>query len=261
MCTVAEQYEHIVGIDTHARSHTYCLINARTGAALESAVFPTTPAGNSRAISWIFRRTQGSVLVAVEGTSSYGAAITIALLAEGFDVTEVRPPARSTHAHTGKSDLLDAHAAARSVMGLDPQSLTQPRRAGDRATLRVLLASRSLIDNQRTANRNALNALVRTVELGVDARKPLSDGQIRTIATWRIRRNVQSPNGAEAIRSEARRLATTIEAQTKLLKDNHRDLGELAEKLAPALQDVPGVGPVTEAIMICAYSHHGRVRS
>jgi transposase len=36
---------------------------------------------------------------------------------------------------------------------------------------------------------------------------------------------------------------------------------QLTEQLAPGLQDVPGLGPVTAAIIVCAYSHRGRVRS
>ena len=31
MATVAERYAHVVGIDTHARTHTYCIIESRTG--------------------------------------------------------------------------------------------------------------------------------------------------------------------------------------------------------------------------------------
>jgi transposase len=261
MAIVAEMFEHVVGIDTHARSHTYCLIHTRTGAVIDTGTFPTTKAGNARAISWVVRRTQGSVLAAVEGTSSYGASITAALIEEGLDVAEIRPAARSTHAHAGKSDDLDAEAAARSVLGRDHDTLARPRQAGRRAALRVLLASRSIIDHQRTANRNALTALLRSADLGVDARKPLTDAQIRTIAAWRIGRADGPMTASALIRREARRLALAVSEQTKLLQDNHRQLQHLAEELAPGLQDQPGIGPVTAAIITCAYSHHGRVRS
>jgi hypothetical protein len=70
MSIVAETVEHVIGIDSHARTHTYCLVHARTGAAVDTATFPTTKAGNARAIDWIGRRAQGSVLAAIEGTSS-----------------------------------------------------------------------------------------------------------------------------------------------------------------------------------------------
>lgn len=260
MTIVAETVEHVVGIDTHARTHTYCLVHARTGAVIDTATFPTSKSGNARASSWIIRRAPGSVLAAIEGTSSYGAGITNTLLEQGFDVAEVRPAARSSHAHAGKSDSLDAEAAARSVIGRDYATLARPRQSGPRAALRVLLAARSIIDQQRTANRNALTALLRVIDLGVDARKPLTDTQIRSIAAWRTSRTT-SPDPLIIARREGRRLAVTVIEQTELLKTNHRQLHQLTEQLAPGLQDVPGLGPVTAAIIVCAYSHRGRVRS
>ena len=122
MTIVAELFEHVVGIDTHARTHAYCLVHSRSGAVVASASFPTSKSGNTRAIGWIVHRTQGSVLAAVEGTSSYGAGITAALSEEGFEVAEVRPAARTSHAHAGKSDALDAEAAARSSWGVTTTS-------------------------------------------------------------------------------------------------------------------------------------------
>lgn len=261
MTIVAELFEHVVGVDTHARSHTYCLVHARSGAVIDTAAFPTSKAGNSRAVAWILRRSQGSVLAAVEGTSSYGAGITAALSEEGFDVAEVRPAARSTHAHAGKSDALDAEAAARFVIGRDYDQLARPRQSGRRTALRVLLASRSIIDQQRTANRNALNALLRSIDLGIDARKAVTDQHVRTIAAWRIGRTTASSDPMAIARREARRLAAAVLEQTTALQENHHDLRLLAEELAPGLQTHLGVGPVTAAIIVCAYSHHGRVRS
>lgn len=261
MTIVAEHFQHVVGIDTHARTHTYCLLHSASGAVVDTATFPTSKAGNARAISWILRRTHGSVLAAVEGTSSYGAGVTAALTQEGFEVAEVRPAARSTHAHAGKSDKLDAEAAARSVLGRDYDRLARPRQTGPRVALRVLLAARSVIDQQRTANRNALNALLRSIDLDIDARKAISDAQVRTIAAWRITRSKRPTDPLVIARREARRLAVTVLEQTEALRENHRELRLLADELAPGLQDHPGIGPVTAAIIVCAYSHHGRVRS
>ncbi len=100
-----------------------------------------------------------------------------------------------------------------------------------------------------------------TIELDVDARTPLTDTQIRTIAGWRTTRAAGAGDASAIVRHEARRLAVAVLEQTALLKDNHRQLGTLAEQLAPGLQAVPGLGPVTAAIIVCAYSHRGRVRS
>lgn len=236
MTIVAQLFEHVVGIDTHARTHTYCLITAATGAVIDTATFPTTQSGNARAISWIVRRTSGSVLAAVEGTSSYGAGITAALSEAGLDIAEVRPAARTTHAHSGKSDTLDAEAAARAVLGREFDRLAKPRQAGQRTALRVLLASRSILDQQRTANRNALLALLRSIDLGIDPRKPLTDAQVRTIAAWRTSRATAQHEPLAIARREARRLANSVVEQGELLKQNHRELHQLAEALAPGLQ-------------------------
>lgn len=259
MSVVAEHFDHVVGIDTHARTHTYCLVETRTGVVVDTGTFPTSSAGIDRAISWIGRRSKGTtVLAAVEGTSSYGAGITAALTATGIEVAEIRPLSRPSRARTGKSDPIDAEAAARVVIGEDLRRLAQPRRTGDRASLRVLLAARSPMDQQRTANRNALTALLRSTDLSVDARKPLTDTQIAAIAGWRTGRDDAT---TRVFREEARRLAKTVVDQTRLLQDNHRQLAQLTEALAPGLQTVPGVGAVTGAILVTAYSHHGRVRS
>lgn len=259
MVAVTERFGFVVGIDTHARTHTYCIIDSRTGAMVDTRSFPTTAPGMQRAVSWIQRRTHGAeVLAAVEGTSSYGAGIATALLAEEIEVAEIRPLYRRSRARTGKSDPLDAEAAARTALSTDTERLAHPRRSGDRAALRVLLASRSLTDQHRTANRNALTALLRTIDVGIDARKPLTEAQIATIAAWRTG---QDEPAHKIFREEGRRLARAIIELTKSLQQNHHALSVLTETLAPGLQSIPGVGAVTGAILVASYSHHGRVRS
>ncbi|WP_314326654.1 IS110 family transposase [Paenarthrobacter ilicis] len=260
MAIIAEEFEFVVGVDTHARTHTFTVVHAPTGAVVDTAAFPTTSAGMDRAVNWIRRRAGGErVFAAVAGTSSYGARLTQALLAADIEVGEVRPPTRSSRALTGKSDPIDAEAAARSVLGRPRDQVTEPRAAGTRAAIRILLASRSLLDHQRTANRNALTALLRGADLGVDARSSLRDAQITAIAAWRSS-NVVDPM-LRVARAEAKRLALAINDITIQLAENHKALAQLTEELAPGLQTTPGVGPVTGAIIICAYSHHGRIRS
>lgn len=260
MAIIAEDFEFVVGVDTHARTHAFTTVHSATGALVDTAAFPTTSAGIDRAIAWIRRRTGGeTVFAAVEGTSSYGARLTQALLAAGIEVGEVRPPARSSRALTGKSDPVDAEAAARSVLGRQRDQVIEPRAAGTRTALRILLSTRSLLDHQRTANRNALTALLRGPDLGIDARKPLRDAQITAITAWRTTNTTDTV--IRIARTEAKRLVTAIHDQTRQLRENHKALAQLAEQLAPGQQEIPGLGPVTAAIIICAYSHRGRIRS
>lgn len=46
--TVADFYRYVVGVDTHAATHSYAIV-ARTGALIDEASFPTNPAGLRRA--------------------------------------------------------------------------------------------------------------------------------------------------------------------------------------------------------------------
>jgi hypothetical protein len=42
---VADEYDHVIGVDTHARTHTYAILHAGTGRIVDTATFPTTSAG------------------------------------------------------------------------------------------------------------------------------------------------------------------------------------------------------------------------
>lgn len=88
---VAEVYRYVVGVDTHAASHSSAVLAASTGALVDEATFPTSSAGIARARGWIERRSRGdpsAVLIAVEGTGSYGAVLGDVLAAHGYRVVE-----------------------------------------------------------------------------------------------------------------------------------------------------------------------------
>ena len=91
MNLVADTYEYVIGVDTHAKTHTYAVVAATTGVLIDTETFPTTAAGMARAITWIGRRAAGERLAAVEGTSSYGATLTRALTAAGIPFRELAP--------------------------------------------------------------------------------------------------------------------------------------------------------------------------
>lgn len=97
MTIVADAYRFVIGIDTHAKTHHWAIIESRTGGVIDNREFPTTPAGINRAITWIRRRTHqattNTVLVSMEGTGSYGTKAARALLEAGYRVTDA--PARN----------------------------------------------------------------------------------------------------------------------------------------------------------------------
>lgn len=260
MTIVADEYTHVVGVDTHARTHTYVVIESTTGRLVASETFPTNATGIDRALKWIHRRAaHGGVLAAVEGTNSYGSGLVTALEAASMPVVEARPPRRATRAGLGKSDVIDAEAAARSVLGLDTCKLIRPRSGKLRSALRVLLVARRSMDAQRTADRNGLTALLRMVDLDIDARRPLTDRQVSSIASWRT--HVSDDIELTTARQEAIRLARNVLLLTARLQENRTALKEHSTELAPGLLEISGVGPVTAAVFLTTYSHPGRVRN
>lgn len=214
----------------------------------------------NRAIAWIRRSTTGEILAAIEGTNSYGSSIRRALIVEGIRVVEVKPPKKKARRGVGKSDPIDAFAAAMGVLGQEIGLLLHPRRDGERAAISVLLAARRRVEHQRTANRNALNTLVRQVNLGIDARHALTDAQIKEISDWRSREH--DTVDQRVSRAEAIDLAKAVKASKVRLKEIEVELIGLDEKMTPGLQDQFGsMGPVAVGIILAAYSHHGRLRS
>lgn len=260
MTIVAHSRPFVVGVDTHARNHVYAIITASTGELIATRDFPATGAGIKRSIAWVARHTGAElgVLWVIEGTGSYGALLAGAAGAAGYHVAEAaRMDARQ---RVGKSDALDAHRIAAAVLPLDEQHLRQPRlNDGVRAALRVLVTARESMTTERTRAVNALTALLRVTDLGQDARKPLTGAQIADVTRWRAR---DEPLAASIARSEAVRLAQSVTRLDAEIKTNTGRITELVKisDAAPLLQET-GFGPVTAAICLTVWSHHGRVRS
>lgn len=262
MTIVAHSRPYVIGVDCHARTHTYAIIETRTGEQLGCEQFPTSAPGIARAIAWVGQRTRGDAdtLWVIEGVASYGAALAHAVTDTGYPVVEApRMNARGRRG-VGKSDPLDAHAIATTVLGLEETRLRQPRQdQGTRAALRTLVAARDQLTQERTMNINALTALTRVNSLGIDARKPLTAPQVTTVSRWRER---DEPLEAAIAREEAVRLARRIHELNDQLSANYKRMTVLIHNSPAApLLDITGVGAVTAAIVLTAWSHPGRVRS
>ncbi|TCN53375.1 transposase [Rhodococcus sp. SMB37] len=259
MTIVADQYELVIGVDTHAASHTLSIITTATGAVDAQVSFPANPAGLDRARAWITRRAASRPsLVVVEGIGSYGAGLADRVLAAGLPVVEPAAMAAADRRGVGKTDALDSVRIARSVLAVEIDRLRRPRTEGPRVAMRVLVVAREQMTCERTRAINALTALVRTVELGVDARKSLTSTQITTIASWRTRGESST---LQTCRAEAVRLASRIKALDSELKGNRKSLDAAVKTTAPELSALKGVGAVVAASVLIAWSHAGRVRS
>lgn len=263
MTIVAHEYPYVIGVDTHAKNHVFAILAADTGALVDEGQFPATTAGMNRAIEWAARRTGAdlAVLWVIEGVASYGALLAGRVTTAGYRVVEAARMDGRAHRGAGKSDPIDARRIGAAVLPLDVIHLRHPRAdQGVRAALRVLIAARDHMSTGRTAVVNALTALLRVVDLQIDARKPLTGTQIGDISRWRARHGEEI--GAATARTEAIRLAKQITSLDTELSANKARMDELvqASPAAPLLGKV-GIGPVTAAIVLTAWSHHGRLRS
>lgn len=263
MATVAHSYPFVVGVDTHARTHTYAVL-AANGEHVDTSSFPNTRPGRSRAIAWAARRTGADLttLWVIEGTGSYGALLAGTVARNGYPVIEAPRVAAyaSTRGAAGKSDPLDAAAIAAASLPLEQEKFRFPRSdQGARASLRILNAAREQMTLERTAKVNALIALLRSIDLDIDVRKPLTPPQITMVAHWRTRNEDLATSTA---RTEATRLAKRITALNTELKDNQARTAEALESTpAAALLEETGIGPINASVVYTAWSHLGRVRS
>lgn len=159
----------------------------------------------------------------------------------------------------GKSDSLDSHRIAMATLPVEVEQLRRPRfNEGIRQGLRILTTSRTSMSKDRMRLVNALNALVRSNALGIDARKKLTRVQIEEVRRWRERDEELS---ASIARTEAVRLAKHVLELDEQLVANEQQLEDLvnASEAAPLLEET-GIGSVTVAMCFVAWSHEGRGR-
>jgi transposase len=262
MSMVAHTHPFVIGVDAHARNHALAILACPTGEVVDEGQFPATGAGLQRAVDWVARRTGGDLdtLWVVEGVGTYGARLARAAADAGYSVAEAARMNARANRGVGKSDPLDACRIAQAALPLDVAQLRRPRTDdGVRAAVRVLIASRDHISMERTAAINALTALLRVAELGVDARRALTGTQIALVAAWRTHEEALATRVA---RAEAVRLAKRVLAADQEIASNAKQMTALLNS-SPArkLLDQPGIGPVTAAVTLAAWSHPGRVRS
>ena len=137
MTTIAQDDPRRVtgGVDTHKDVHVAAVLDA-LGRLIATAAFPATRHGYRRMLRWL--QSHGELVgVGVEGCGSWGAGLARFLTARGVSVIEVNRPNRQNRRRRGKSDPVDAEAAARAVLNgqatVIPKAGTGPVEAGPSA--------------------------------------------------------------------------------------------------------------------------------
>lgn len=177
----------------------------------------------------------------MEGSGAYGAALTRHLRAESITVVEVDRPDRKARRAHGKSDPLDAYAAARAALS-GTASGTPKLRDGQVEAIRALRIARRSAVKARTQAMNQPRALLLTgpAELREQLRHLSSTELVATCARLRPSADLADPE--QAVKTAPRRLARRHQHLTQEIRDADRDLGPLVSAAGPRLLALQGVG-------------------
>jgi transposase len=230
-----------------------------SGGVLDSLTVLSDALGGRRMLRFAREKAPGRRIWAIEGTGSFGAGLTTFLLEQGEWVAEVDRPRRLATRNGAKSDELDAVRAAREA--LSREHLAQPRRRGEREAIRVLLATRKGAIEARTQAIALLKASIVSAPDGLRRhfRRMTTDEQLARAARLRTSptQSIEHRTTIVALRCVARR-ALALEAEAA---DLESQLELLVQMVAPELLAEPGVGTITAAQILNAWSHPGRLRS
>jgi len=217
------------GVDTHGQTHHAGVID-QVGRQLADSEFPTTPAGYRALLAWL--RGQGQLeRVGVEGTGAYGAALARYLRGQGVVIVEVDRPDRKTRRVKGKSDPIDAYAAARAALSGTASGSPKTRDGRVEAIRALRLVRRSAV-KARTQAVNQLKSLLVTGSADLrEQLRPLGPAAL-VEACARLRPGADLTDPAIAAKTALRRLAARIRALGAEIAEADRELDPLVTAAA-----------------------------
>jgi transposase len=238
------------GVDTHSDIHVAAALD-HLGGVLGTQQFPTTPKGYRQLFGWLL--TFGTIhQVGVEGTGSYGLGLARVLAENDVTVIEVARPNRQVRRRHGKSDIVDAIAAARAVLSGEATA-TPKTHDGPVEGIRALKVLQRSATKSRTQAINQLRALVATApaELRERLRHLKAEDLIETCVGFRVRADDDSLPAI--LRLAMRELAQRVQFLDAQLKTASTRLKRITTAVAPDLVAVMGVGPdVASTLLVTA---------
>lgn len=236
-----------LGVDTHADVHVVVALD-QLGRFLDALEIPTTRGGYRQLLAWAG---EFGIIdqVGIEGTGSYGAGLTRFLRTEGVAVVEVNRPDRQTRRHVGKSDLVDAEAAARAV--LSGRATVVPKTYdGNVEMLRVLrIARRSA---QKTVNQVGNQLLAMIGSAPEELREQFAG--LTTLKKARKAAKLRPGPAPDAVvtttKLALKKLAQRFLMAREEIAELDPHIARLVEATAPKLLERKGIGTQTAAVLL-----------
>lgn len=247
-------------MDTHQDTHTAAATDL-TGRRLGARQFPATAAGYRQLLAWL-RSFGVVVIVGVEGTGTYGAGLARYLAGETVTMVEVDRPDRKTRRFAGKSDPLDAEAAARAALAQVRTGVPKDRSGQVEALRNLRVARRSAVDQRADCQRQIKSLVVTAPEsLRAQLRGLTVARLVKTCAGLRpdpARAGDPEQAAKTALRSLARRhLTLTVEIGAL-----DAVIEPLVAQINPDLVACVGVGPdVAGQLLVTAGQNADRLHS
>jgi transposase len=246
------------GVDTHKDVHVAAVVD-EIGRILGTSAFPTTAKGLAELHAWM--RSFGDVgRVGVEGTGAYGAGLARHLGGDGVEVVEVNRPNRQMRRRRGKSDTVDAEAAARAA--LNGEATVAPKaQVGVVESIRVHRVAFVSARSHRTQVALQIRDLIVTAppELRAVLGPLATEERVARCARFRLMGDPADPS--VGVKSALRSLARRHEALTIEMAELEATLDRLTARANPALRGAKGVGTDVAAILLTAAGDNpGRLR-
>jgi len=255
-----EPIEVVGGVDTHKDSHTAAVVDL-AGRLLGTEQFAATGAGYQRLLDWLGGF--GMVVkVGIEGTGAYGAGLARHLAAAGIELVEIDRPDRKARRWQGKSDPVDAEAAARAALAGRRTGVPKDRTGQVEALRALRVARRGGVDHRADVIKQ-MKALIVTAPEALRAElAALANAQLVMVCAEAGIDAAKAGDPVVAIRLALRSLAHRYQHLSAEIKELDTVIDRLLTTIAPRLLEVHGVGPdVAGQLLVSVGDNPERLRS
>jgi transposase len=237
------------GVDTHLNFHVAAAIDAN-GGTLGIETFPVGRRHYDDLLSWLLGFGELDK-IGVEGTGSYGAGLARHLRQAEISVVEVDRPNRQMRSRQGKSDHVDAIAAARAALSGTATGLPKDRDGNVEAIRVLMVARRSAVDERiQILNQIRHICFCATDEIRTRFEDLSPKALLNATSTLRPRQ------GDDVVRYTTLIVLRELGRRARNLHEENKRLNKLLRPLirqtAPGILEIYGVGFDTAAKLLVA---------
>jgi transposase len=257
---LTSQREVVVGVDAHKDAHHAAVLTS-TGELLGDKQFEVSSAGYRQLRDWAAGFGEVAVF-AVESTGSYGAGLTRFFIEQGYDVREVNTPHAHAKARRGKTDALDAEAAARKVVAGEAVA-TPKTTTGAVESIRMLTVARNSAVKARSIAMSQLQDILVTAPAALREQVTVPGTRRKAALCRNFRPDLSRlDDPVQAAKLTLKSLAKRIEQLDAEVSAIDARLDELVAAAAPTLVSRVGISTGHGAqFLITAGENIDRLRS